>query len=91
MLKDIDNPEGVLHGWNCIPAPKEAIDYYQLREDATYRDVIASIRADEACHRETNHYLASVDQDLEIPEENINVINSENEKKKFLKVKIKKE
>ena len=46
MLKDIDNPEGVLHGWNFIPAPKEAIDYYQLREDATYRDVVMSIRAD---------------------------------------------
>jgi hypothetical protein len=53
--------------------------------------VIASIRADEACHRETNHFLASVYQDLEIPEENINVINSENEKKKFMKEKIKKE
>lgn len=33
------------------------------------KDVIYCVRADEACHRITNHYLASVDQDLEIPEE----------------------
>ena len=39
------------------------------------KDVIACIRADEACHRATNHYLASVNQDIEIPEEFISVIN----------------
>ena len=49
--------------------------YYQLHEDATYKDVIECIRADEACHRATNHYLASVDQNIEIPEELVRVIN----------------
>ena len=51
MLKDIDETNGVLHHWNKMPAPKDAIEYYHLNPEATYRDVIASIRADEACHR----------------------------------------
>ena len=46
MLEDIDNPEGCLHHWNNVPAPREAIDYYQLDEDATLRDVILCVRAD---------------------------------------------
>ena len=46
MLKDIDEPNGVLHHWNKMPAPKDAIEYYHLNPAATYRDVIASIRAD---------------------------------------------
>ena len=75
MLKDIDNPDGALNCWNALPAPQEAIDYYQLKEDATFRDVILSIRADEACHRQTNHYLADIEQDNEIPEEPVEVLN----------------
>lgn len=51
MLEHIDKEDGVLHHWNKIPAPKDAIDYYHLKADATFRDVISSIRADEACHR----------------------------------------
>ena len=51
MLQHIDKEDGVLHHWNKIPAPKDAIDYYHLKENATFRDVISSIRADEACHR----------------------------------------
>lgn len=43
-----------------MKAHPEAIEYYQLAEDATYRDVILSIRADEACHRELNHHFADV-------------------------------
>lgn len=82
MLKDIENPEGILHDWNQLEAPQEAIDYYQLAQDATYRDVILSIRADEACHRQTNHYLASVEQDYEIPEEPVEAINREDEEVK---------
>jgi hypothetical protein len=35
--------------------------------------------------------LASVDQDLEIPEEKVNVINSENESDKLVKEQVKKE
>jgi len=39
-------------------APKEAIEYYDLAPDASMRDLIKAIRADEACHREVNHHFA---------------------------------
>ena len=39
------------------PAPQIAIDYWQLPEDATLRDVVIAVRADEAEHRDVNHYL----------------------------------
>lgn len=67
MLEDINSPNGVLKHWNKITPPKEVRAYYQLPEDATLKDVISCIRADEACHRATNHYLASVSQNIEIP------------------------
>lgn len=41
-----------------IPAPKIAIDYYNLKSDATLRDVIISVRKDEQGHAEVNHGMA---------------------------------
>ncbi|KAI0244648.1 inducible alternative oxidase 2, partial [Massospora cicadina] len=41
-----------------IPAPKIAIDYWNLAEDAKLRDVVLAVRADEALHRDTNHHFA---------------------------------
>jgi ubiquinol oxidase len=41
-----------------VPAPKIAIDCWQLADDARLRDVIIAIRADEACHRDVNHEFA---------------------------------
>jgi len=38
-----------------VPAPQIAIDYWQLDKDATLRDVIIAVRADEAEHRDVNH------------------------------------
>ena len=35
-----------------VPAPKIAIDYWGLKQDATLRDVVEVIRADEAEHRD---------------------------------------
>lgn len=40
------------------PAPPIAKQYYRLGEDATIRDVVLHVRADECCHREMNHALA---------------------------------
>ena len=54
MLKDIDS--------GCIPnvpAPKIAIDYWGLPADATLRDVVLVVRADEADHRLLNHHLSN--------------------------------
>ena len=41
-------------------APQEAIDYYHMPQDATFRDMILNIRADEACHRDLNHHFAEL-------------------------------
>lgn len=38
-----------------------------------------SIRADEACHRETNHFFAEIDPSYDIQEENVVVYNKEKE------------
>jgi ubiquinol oxidase len=42
-----------------VPAPQIARDYWQLADDATLRDVVLVVRADEAHHRDVNHSLAS--------------------------------
>ena len=42
-----------------IPAPQLAIDYWKLEADATLRDVIIAVRADEAEHRDVNHGFAN--------------------------------
>ena len=38
-----------------LPAPRIAIDYWQLPANARLRDVIIAVRADEAEHRDVNH------------------------------------
>jgi ubiquinol oxidase len=42
-----------------IPAPKIAIDYYNLKQDATLRDVVVAVRADEQDHADVNHNMAN--------------------------------
>ncbi|CAI5466346.1 unnamed protein product [Closterium sp. Yama58-4] len=54
-LKEID--EGRIAN---VPAPQIAIDYWQLPKDATLYDVVLSVRADEAHHRDVNHYAATI-------------------------------
>jgi len=41
-----------------VPAPRIAIDYWNLAADARLRDVILAVRADEARHRDVNHQFA---------------------------------
>jgi ubiquinol oxidase len=41
-----------------IPAPPIAIDYYKLNDDATLRDVVIAVRADEQGHADVNHGMA---------------------------------
>ena len=38
-----------------VPAPPIAISYWGLKPDATLRDVIVAVRADECAHRDVNH------------------------------------
>ncbi|KAG2202524.1 hypothetical protein INT46_005081 [Mucor plumbeus] len=53
FLNDIDS--GKLHNG---PAPRFAIDYYNLQSNATVRDTVLAVRADEAVHRDANHFLS---------------------------------
>ncbi|ERN14619.1 ubiquinol oxidase, mitochondrial isoform X2 [Amborella trichopoda] len=55
FLKDLDN--------GSIPnmaAPAIAIDYWMLPENATLKDVVTVIRADEAHHRDVNHFASDI-------------------------------
>jgi len=49
-----------------VPAPAIARHYWGLPEDATLRDVVLVVRADEAHHRDINHGFASELAGLEI-------------------------
>ena len=40
-------------------APQIAIDYWNLESDASLRDVVIAVRADEAGHRDKNHEFAA--------------------------------
>ena len=53
-LQEIDDGRAV-NG----PAPDIAKHYWKLTDDATLRDVVLVVRADEAHHRDVNHGLAS--------------------------------
>ncbi|XP_038681607.1 ubiquinol oxidase, mitochondrial-like [Tripterygium wilfordii] len=54
-LKDIEN--GQIEN---VPAPAIAIDYWRLPKDAMLKDVITVIRADEAHHRDVNHFASDI-------------------------------
>ncbi|KAJ6373638.1 hypothetical protein OIU78_029339 [Salix suchowensis] len=41
-----------------VPAPSIAIDYWRLPPTATLRDVVLVVRADEAHHRDVNHFAS---------------------------------
>jgi ubiquinol oxidase len=41
-----------------IPAPQIAINYYKLAENATLRDIVIAVRADEQGHADVNHSMA---------------------------------
>lgn len=60
LLEDID--EGRYPEFQQ-KATSLAIGYWKLAPDATWRDVFANIRADEASHRDVNHTLAGLASD----------------------------
>jgi ubiquinol oxidase len=53
------------------PAPLIARHYWQLPEDATLRDVVLVVRADEAHHRDVNHGFADTLAGLPQQDQNI--------------------
>nr|QHQ71442.1 LcAOX1b [Liriodendron chinense] len=43
-----------------VPAPAIAIDYWRMPPNSTLRDVVMVVRADEAHHRDVNHYASDI-------------------------------
>ncbi|KAK3146233.1 hypothetical protein QOZ80_3BG0263420 [Eleusine coracana subsp. coracana] len=43
-----------------VPAPAIAIDYWRLPANATLKDVVTVVRADEAHHRDVNHFASDI-------------------------------
>ncbi|KAG8066111.1 hypothetical protein GUJ93_ZPchr0004g39667 [Zizania palustris] len=43
-----------------VAAPAIAIDYWRLPADATLKDVVTVVRADEAHHRDVNHFASDI-------------------------------
>lgn len=58
-IHDIDG-DGDAALWATTPAPKLAIQYWRMPQDATVRDLIIAVRADEASHSHVNHTLSSM-------------------------------
>ena len=67
-MKDLEESE----------VPLRARQYYELPKDAKFRDLILAVRADEAIHREMNHYFCDLGPN-EIADHHENI--SVNEKK----------
>nr|AFR53081.1 AOX [Anthurium andraeanum] len=55
FLKEID--KGTIEN---VPAPAIALDYWRLPPGSTLRDVVMVIRADEAHHRDVNHFASDI-------------------------------
>jgi ubiquinol oxidase len=49
-----------------VPAPEIARRYWKLSDDASLRDVVLMVRADEAHHRDVNHGFANLLGGLEV-------------------------
>ncbi|CAD6262446.1 unnamed protein product [Miscanthus lutarioriparius] len=54
-LKDLE--AGIIEN---TPAPAIAIDYWRLPADAKLKDVVTVVRADEAHHRNVNHFASDI-------------------------------
>ena len=68
---------------NDQPAPKIAINYWNLPLHSTLKDVVKVIRDDEAGHRDVNHSFANILDGRKINEENKDYKTSNERKKKF--------
>jgi hypothetical protein len=67
VLQHMDAGEGDLGKWAAEPAPAIAVRYWRLKADATVRDLMLAVRADEAIHRDVNHTLADIGPDAPNP------------------------
>eukprot|EP00667_Euglena_gracilis_P026805 EG_transcript_32608 len=61
LLDQID--AGTLPNFANAPCPEIGKRYWRLPDNATFRDLVLAVRADEANHRLVNHTLASLEPD----------------------------
>ncbi|KAL6778807.1 AOX1 [Auxenochlorella protothecoides x Auxenochlorella symbiontica] len=64
-IKDLD--AGLIPQWEKKALPEIAIKYWQLSPDATMRDLLLAVRADEACHSHVNHAFSHMKPSEENP------------------------
>lgn len=63
-IQDIE--EGKLPAWENLMAPDIAIKYWKMPEgERTMKDLLLRVRADEAKHREVNHTLSNLNQEVD--------------------------
>lgn len=74
-IKEID--EGKLPRWLNLKAPDDALKYWGLPEDATFRDVLVAVRADEVMHREVNHHLADLHPEDKVDGHKYHIMNDD--------------
>jgi len=65
MLHEIEG--GCLKHWRTQIAPEIARNYWKMPDNATMKEVIAMIRADEAHHRDVNHAFSSMKPEQDNP------------------------
>jgi len=75
LIDQID--KGNLEHWKNMRAPQEAINYYALDSDASFRTMVAHVRADEACHRDLNHHFADVPFYADIDHHDVTIVDED--------------
>jgi len=71
IVKMTETPGTKLHtAWKDTPAPREAIEYWRLPEDAMWVDCLKRMLADESHHRDVNHAMASMSHEQMFGEDN---------------------
>jgi len=69
--------DGHLPEWKDMQAPLEARTYYGLPDNATFRDIILAVRADEAMHREHNHHFAELNANDDVENDTYEILRRE--------------
>jgi threonyl-tRNA synthetase len=64
-LADLD--AGLIPEWTSLAAPEIAVSYWKLKSDATMKDLLLAVRADEANHSHVNHAFASLSENAVNP------------------------
>ena len=50
-----------------------------MHENATFRDIVLAVRADEAMHREHNHHFADINPDADLENDPLEILMREKE------------